>query len=372
MEVLAISLGKNILKAESRDRVRMQQYAENIDGYHLIILTRRRDGYAEEVHEGNLHLYPTHSYTRLGMLFSAFWVARRTIRNKKTMWVVTAQDPLEIGWLSWFIARTTKAYLHIQVHGDYFSSAAWVGRSLFRYIRRFFALMLLRRAPLIRVVSNRIKSSLVTRGISGEKITVLPIRPELEAFLSYTHVVRDTPPYTFLFIGRLAPEKNISRIVRAFARVHREQSETHLRIVGEGRERERITGLIATLDITDAVTLLPWTDAVEKEMVKADVFLLASLHEAYALTLVEAMAVGLPLITTDVGCVGEVVLDGVHGLVVYEKNDRAYAEAMVRMMHDASFRIQCGKNGKYTAQALAEYSAEEYAQAWVTALKPVL
>lgn len=372
MEVLAISLGKNILKAESRDRVRMQQYAENIDGYHLIILTRRRDGYAEEVHEGNLHLYPTHSYTRLGMLFSAFWVARRTISNKKTMWVVTAQDPLEIGWLSWLIAQTTTAYLHIQVHGDYFSSAAWVGRSLFRYIRRFFALMLLRRAPLIRVVSNRIKSSLVTHGVSGEKIIVLPIRPELETFLACTHVVHTAPPCTFLFIGRLAPEKNISRIVRAFALVHKKYSETHLRIVGEGDERERITALIATLGITDAVTLLPWTDTVGKEMAEADIFLLASLHEAYALTLIESMSVGLPLITTDVGCVGEVVLDGIHGLVVHEKGDRVYAEAMVRMMCDTPFRVHCGKNGKYTAQVLAEYSAEEYAKAWVTALKPIL
>lgn len=371
MHVLTISLGRNILRL-GREQERMKLYAAHLTQLSVIVLTRKEHGYARTVAEENLCVYPTNSRNRFMMLHDAFCIGLRILQgDTATTRVVSAQDPLLIGWLSWVLSKVCGVHFHVQVHGDYFGGG-WSGRSPVRYIQLFLALLLLRRAPLIRVVSNRIKSSLVTRGISGEKITVLPIRPELEAFLSYTHVVRDTPPYTFLFIGRLAPEKDILRIVRAFARVHREQSETHLRIVGEGRERERITGLIATLGITDAVTLLPWTDAVGKEMVKADVFLLASLHEAYALTLVEAMAVGLPLITTDVGCVGEVVLDGVHGLVVYEKNDRAYAEAMVRMMHDASFRIQCGKNGKYTTQALAEYSAEEYAQAWVTALKPVL
>ncbi|QQR64906.1 glycosyltransferase family 4 protein [Candidatus Kaiserbacteria bacterium] len=371
MHVLTISLGRNILR-EGREQERMKLYAAHLSQLSIIVLTRKEHGYTDVVEEGNLHVYPTNSRNRFMMLVDAFRIGFRVLRVKDTdtARVVSAQDPLLIGWFAWVLSQVCDAHFHVQVHGDYFGSG-WSGRSPVKRIQLFLALLLLRRAPFIRVVSKRIKDSLTQRGIPAKKITVLPIRPELEAFLPYTHVVRTTPPYTFLFIGRLAPEKDILRIVRAFALVHREHPLTHLRIVGEGSERARILGLVTSLGVRDAITLLPWTDAVGKEMAEADIFLLASLHEAYALTLVEAMAVGLPLITTDVGCVGEVVQDGIHGLVVHEMDDEAYAEAMIHMIRDTAFRTQCGTNGKETARALSESTAEEYAKAWVTALKPV-
>ncbi len=368
MHVLTISLGRNILRA-GREQERMKLYAAHLERLSIIVLTRKEHGCTEVVGEGNLFVYPTNSRNRFMMLIDAFRIGLRILRiDTTTTRVISAQDPLLIGWLSWILSAVRGAHFHVQIHGDYFGGG-WCGRSPLRRAQLLLARTLLRRAPAIRVVSERIKASLALRGIRAERITVLPIRPELEAFLPYTHMVRTTPPYTFLFIGRLAPEKDILRIVRAFALVYSEHPEAHLRIVGEGSEREHINALIATLGIADVVTLLPWTDDVPKEMATADMFLLASLHEAYALTLVEAMAVGLPLITTDVGCVGEVVQDGVHGLVVREQSDAVYAEAMTRMVSDAPFRTACSKNGKETARALAEYSAEAYAKAWVTAIE---
>lgn len=370
MEVLAISLGKNILKPESRDRARMRQYAERLDGYHLIILTRKSDGYTEEVHEGTLHLYPTRSHSRLGMLLTAFTLARKIIGRKKNSWVVTAQDPLEIGWLSLLIASVTKAQLHIQVHGDYFSSSAWVGRSPFRYMRRLFALNLLRRAPAIRVVSNRIKDSLIVRGVLDECITVLPIRPELETFLNIHHTYRKTPPFTCLFIGRLAPEKDIQRIIRAFALVIANGIDVHLRVVGEGILRPSLVALTQTCHIESRVTFVPWTENVSEEMDNADIFLLASKHEAYGLTLVEAMAVGLPIVTTDVGCVGEVVVHGVHGLVVEDESDEAYAEAITELIRSPQLQEQYGRAGRSGAGEIGEITQDGYVRSWVTSLVP--
>ena len=371
MEVLAISLGKNILRQESRDRARMRKYAEHLDGYHLIILTRACDGYSEEVHEGSLHLYPTQSHSRLGMLCTAFTLARKIIGRKKASWVVTAQDPLEIGWLSLLITKVTRAQLHVQVHGDYFSSSTWVGRSLFRRVRRLFALMLLRRAPAIRVVSKRIMESLVVRGVLPERITVLPIRPELESFLSMSHVYRSEPPFTCLFIGRLAPEKDIQRIIRAFARVIAKGADVHLRIVGEGTERLKLMKFTQKHHIENRVTFVPWTENVPEAMNSADVFLLASKHEAYGLTLVEAMAVGLPLVTTDVGCVGEVVVDGVHGLVVRGGDDGSYAHALLDLIHSPVLQEQYGRAGRVCAEHISNMTEEMYVESWITSLTPL-
>lgn len=369
MEVLAVSLGRNILNPKSRDRVRMAQYAKHLDAYHIIVLTTRQHGYHYPTHEGALHVYPTNSCSRYTMLIDAFCIGRKIAHEmRSTDRVITAQDPLEIGWLSFVLAKVTGIPLHIQVHGDYFSTDAWCGHSWLRRVRRLFALMLLRQTATIRVVSLRIRDSLVERGLSPNTVTVLPIRSELEVFLRTSYVYRTVPPYTFLFIGRLAPEKNIQRIVRAFALVHTRIPEVRLHIVGRGSEEDIIADMIRSQHLTDVVTLFPWTEDVSRELARTDIFLLASFHEAYALTLVEAMSVGLPLITTDVGCVGEVVQDGVHGIVVREFDDASYARAMERMVTDSEFRIQCGKNGKETAGMLASYTEEEYAKAWVTSL----
>ena len=371
MEVLAISLGRNILKPESRDRVRMLSYAQYLDAYHLVVLTTRKHGYSEVVHEGMLHLYPTNSRFRVMMLIDAFCIGRRIAQHTQSNpFVITAQDPLLIGWISFFLARFVGAHIHIQVHGDYFSTDAWCGHSYIRRIERLFARSLLLNVPAIRVVSERIKTSLVRRGVSRHTITVLPIRPELETFLETSHVHRDVSPYTFLYIGRLAPEKNIPRIIRSFALLHAKYPDIHLHIVGEGSEKSTLEKLVATHNLYDAVTFLPWTQAVHAEMAQADKFVLASLHEAYALTLIEAMAVGLPIVTTDVGCVGEVVRDAVHGIVVKGEGDLIYADAMERLMTDVSFRKTCGTRGKETAGVLSRQTADGYARAWVTSLFP--
>ena len=369
--MVTIGLARNIL-CEGRERERMKRYAAHLERLSIIVLTRREHRLTESLHEGNLHVYPTNSRNRLMMLMDAFRIGWHILcEDTASTRVVSAQDPLLIGWLSLVLAKMAGAHFHVQVHGDYFSEG-WCGRSPLKRVKQFFALLVLWRAPAIRVVSLRIKSSLTERGIKAEKITVLPIRPELESFLSHSHIVRTSPPYTFLSIGRLAPEKDIPRIVRAFARVYAEHPETRLRIVGEGSERKHISELVTSLQIGGVVTLLPWTSDVPGEMKEADIFLLASRHEAYALTLVEAMAVGLPLITTDVGCVGEVVQDRVQGLVVYGESDAAYAEAMLHMLSDTVLRKKCSTNGKETARALATYSSEAYAKAWVTSIEPAL
>ncbi len=370
MHILTISLGRNILKAGSRERLRMQSYAKHTTSLTIIVLTRTSHGYRDAVHEGNLHIYPTNSRMRLLMLFDAYRIGRESIlKQHGEPVVISAQDPLEIGWLSWLLSLMRHTKLHIQVHGDYFSSNAWVQGSIVRRIRRFGAYLLIRKVSAVRVVSKRIAQSLEKIGIAEDRITVLPIRPELEVFLKTERSERSVPPYVFLYIGRLAPEKDTLRILHAFTELHKIYPDTCLRMVGDGEERSTIESYINQHHLHDSVTLLPWTENVAEEMASADVFLLASKHEAYALTLIESLAVGTPVITTDVGCVGEVVEDGVHGIVVRDGGIMSYVDAMKRMISDESFRLSCGKAGRTTVRELeASQSSEAYARAWVTAV----
>jgi glycosyltransferase involved in cell wall biosynthesis len=202
--------------------------------------------------------------------------------------------------------------------------------------------------------------------VKADRITVLPIRPELETFLSKQAKKRDTEVHSFLFIGRLSPEKNIPRIIRAFSYLYQKHPDTRLSIVGDGPEKTKIESLIHEHHLEQVVVLKSWTEDVAEEMWSADIFLLASLHEAYGLTLIEAMAVGMPIVTTDVGCVGEIVQNGVHGIVVKETSDIAFRDAMERMLTDGLFRSLCAENGRKTTMSLAEGTSDAYARAWVT------
>jgi glycosyltransferase involved in cell wall biosynthesis len=97
--------------------------------------------------------------------------------------------------------------------------------------------------------------------------------------------------------------------------------------------------------------------------------LVASEHEAYGLVLIEAMAVGIPIITTDVGCVGEVFKDGEHGVVVRTAGDAGYAAALRTLLADADMRRACGHRAKETAQTLSEtVTSGAYVRTWVTSL----
>ncbi len=369
MDALTLSLGRNILKSGSRERTRMQKYAAHLKSLHIIVLTRKEHGYTTEIHEGNLHVYPTNSRGRIMMLVDALMIGSDIVKKQEGMpLVISSQDPFEMGLIALVLARKKHTTLHVQLHGDYFGSPFWRGNSPVRVLRLLLARFIMKRAAGIRVVSERIKKSLLARGVDERSITVLPIRPELETFLGTPYAGGAHTPFVFLIASRFSPEKNIPLMIRAFARIAREHQNIHLRIVGRGEGEKKISSLVRALGIVERVTFIPWTEALEVEMQQADVFLLSSDHEAYGLTLVEALAAGLPIITTDVGCVGEVIQDEVHGIVVPVRDETAFTSAMERMVTDSDFRMACSKAGKETAKRLASVSQEAYARAWVASL----
>lgn len=363
-----ISTARNILETKSRDRERMRLYANHVEQLHIVLFTQRSQSSEGEIHDGNLHIYPTHSRNKFTIVLDAFQIGRKLAKQKRqTRLIISAQDPLWTGWLAWMISKVRNTELHIQLHGDYFGPG-WSKHSVRRKIAQSLISILLRRTPAIRVVSERIKQSLLKQGIQEKKITVLPIRPELERFLERTHTPKEKPPYTLLFIGRFAPEKDVERILEAFRVVYEKRKDISLRLVGQGELKDAYIAYIKKHNLEQVVTIEEWNENVPEVMVNADVFLLASKHEAYGLVLLEAMAVGLPIITTDVGCVGELLKDKEHGLVVYENGVAAYARTIESLLNDPDQLRLYGTNSKKTAQAISVQTMDDYVNEWVKSL----
>jgi glycosyltransferase involved in cell wall biosynthesis len=155
-------------------------------------------------------------------------------------------------------------------------------------------------------------------------------------------------------------------MVRAFGRAQERNPNISLIIAGRGEEDARIQQTVKAHRV-EHVTFLPWIEDMADQYGETDVFLLGSLHEAYGLTLIEALASGVPVVTTDVGCVGELIHNEEHGLVVPVNDEEAFCNAILRMSTDEEFRTQCSASGRLLAQRLAKTTSESYAKQWVAA-----
>ncbi|MCA9340829.1 MAG: glycosyltransferase, partial [Candidatus Saccharibacteria bacterium] len=224
------------------------------------------------------------------------------------------------------------------------------------------------RATRIRTVSTRIARSLTALGIAAEKVTVLPLPLELDTFLAVGKKRSYGTPTThrFVFVGRLALEKNLTVLLQAFADLYKTHKNVSLELVGKGPEHDKLMAHVAQLGLEQVVKFTPWSEEVATILAGADTFVLPSRHEGHAIVLLEAMAAGLPVVTTDVGCVGELVHDSVQGQVVLPTAP-AITEAMTRYVSDPALHRRHAGAAYQTAQTIAARQ-ESYLTEWKVTL----
>ena len=111
--------------------------------------------------------------------------------------------------------------------------------------------------------------------------------------------------------------------------------------VGQGPQEAEVVAQHAELGLGDRFQLLGYRSDVMDVLSACDVFALASLHEGFPIALMEAMAMGVPLVATSVGGVPDAVVDGVNGLVVEPGRPDDLAAALVRMTSDDELRARC-------------------------------
>lgn len=358
--VISISFAKQALKKSSRDFKRMQEYATVLGEYHVIVFTLQKDSLTPLVEEGNLHIYGTNTVNKILAVFKAYTLAKKIIQNDtKIQWTVSCQDAFITGLIGLMLCRRRNTRLQVQAHGDIFNQYYFKG--IFAGFKRVIADFVFARAEKIRVVSERIRSSLIDRGVRPEKIFVLPVQPTLSPFFNIgderqiTHIDQ----CSLLFVGRLAPEKNLPLLLDAVCAARTTACPVTLTVVGTGPEQAKLERIIHENKATDFITLKDWTNAVAEEMYRADVLCLPSFHEGYGLVILEAMAAGLPVIATDVGCAGEVLQNEKQGFVVPVNDSRAFAEAIQKICSDPSLRSVLGRAANKRAHEL-EISPEVY------------
>jgi glycosyltransferase involved in cell wall biosynthesis len=149
-----------------------------------------------------------------------------------------------------------------------------------------------------------------------------------------------------ILVARLAPEKDISTLLRATSLVAEQVPEFTLRLVGDGPCRPSLEALATELKIRSRVEFVGQAIDVRQQLRQASMFVLPSLSEGVSLSLLEAMATGLPVIATRVGGNVEVVEHGKTGFLVPPADPSEMAEAILRLAKDPALGRCIGVAGR--------------------------
>ena len=143
--------------------------------------------------------------------------------------------------------------------------------------------------------------------------------------------------------GRVTPQKGFDRLLPAWAEAVREHPDWELRIFGDGPASKKLRKQIAELGIGDSAKLMGFTPRLHEELARASLYVMSSRREGFPMVLLEAMAVGLPVVSFDCPTgPRDVVREGVDGHVVRNGDVHALAEAMKGLMADDGRRRAFG------------------------------
>ena len=169
---------------------------------------------------------------------------------------------------------------------------------------------------------------------------------------------------TFAFAGWLVPAKGVHVLIDAFERTTHQVSDIRLEIIGDSDDEEYKTELhnvVRWQKLENRVVFHGWRDDVLDILDQADIYVLPSFTEGVPRSIVEAMALGKSVISTNVGGVPELLEQGELGLIVEPNDSTVLADAMLRIASDKSLRDELSAKGKTSARNQYAFSTHHKA-----------
>ena len=164
--------------------------------------------------------------------------------------------------------------------------------------------------------------------------------------------------FTYINVARQDENKNQVAIIHAFQKIYMQHKEVHLILVGDGPCHDMLVYEAKKLGLIDAIDLPGSVGNVSDYYAVSDVYIQASHREAMPMSVLEAMAAGLPIISTDVGGLNDVVKN--NGFLISDNDDEALYDAMVTVATMAESELK--KMSGVSKTTSEEYSSENMAQ----------
>lgn len=265
---------------------------------------------------------------------------------------VATEGPL--GWSALAAANKLRIPVASDFHTNFHSYSrhygfGWLKKPIVAYLRKFH-----NQARVTLVPSLTIRRELVAAGYRHVEVVARGVDARLFDPARRNAALRSAwgvpeGGLAVLYVGRLAPEKNLDLLVRSFLAIQGQRTDARLILVGDGPELVALRAAHPRFVFCGARR----GEDLASHYASADVFLFPSLTETFGNVLLEAMASGLPVLGFDYAAAAEHVRHGENGLKVPYDDAGAFIEQALRLAQDGALRAQLGSQARSTALGLS-------------------
>ncbi len=329
-------------------------------GHHVVIAAPRYSGYADR--DADVIRFPSvrpphrPDFPLAVPLAPAAWARLAAMEYD----LVHTHGPFLMGSVAARLARVKRiplVFTHHTLYDEYVHYAPWLPPQLSAPAVRRYVTAYANRCSCVIVPSHAVEQRLRAHGVHA-RMAVIPtalLEPEVFGPRERTSIraAYGIAPGRALLVtaGRLAKEKSLDLVIEAAAKIMAQIPAT-LMVIGGGPEEEALRDLAERLGIGNAVVftgLVPHDRALDC-LAAGDLFVHASQTETQGLVVIEAMAVGLPVVAVDAGGVADAVRDGITGYLVPAQADALAAKAAA-LLHEPVLRASMARAAREAAEA---------------------
>lgn len=172
-------------------------------------------------------------------------------------------------------------------------------------------------------------------------------------------------------VGRLSPEKGFLELIDVFVLIHQKDPQTHLNIIGDGPEYEKIKSKIQELKLQEHVTLHGFQskEYINQYLSKSSLYLMCSYEESFGIVLIEAGSCRVPAIAFDSATgASEIIIDHKSGILIKNRNQELMAKEALNLLNDQQRLKEYGQKAQEIAN---NYSLEKTKERWLKFIKEV-
>jgi glycosyltransferase involved in cell wall biosynthesis len=344
------------LPAEHHSKIIWQELSKSCDEYH--VFARGMDMSFSHTQEGKLHLHlvPSMGKRQLSFLFLSFFLPLYFMKYKPTH--VVAQCPVLGGFFAALCKNAFNFKLFVEIHGEHYFlpiKKGWLGYlhyNFFKTITKFS----LKRADKIRSLSSSMSKCLIdTYGKHiSHKITVVPNRVNLKTFEIIKSDYNSYGELKIISVGRFSNLKNHINLLRD---LYASGIKFHLTVVGSGDLKFEYIKLAEDLGEVSDLTILeniPHSE-LAKLLPNNDLYVHYSLSEGVPRAILEAMACGLPVFSTNVGYISDLLQHNVNSVVIDLPYKDNLIANLIPLANSSIFREKLGQSARKTIEDSYEW-----------------
>jgi len=313
-----------------------RELAKGFDEYH--ILARSETNQYSYSNKDNIHLHLVPRVTKKSKIFffTSFWMFW-IIKKYKTPHLLS-QCPIVGGFTATLASRFYKIPLMVEIHGEEY----------FRFLKKnSFIVNIMKysfkHANKIRSLNSAMTKKLKKYGIVNNVVEI-PNRVNLDIFNKQKKDFSISNKIKFISVGRFVWEKDYLNLIKA---LHNSNIDFHLTLIGGGPLKNEYEKYIIENKLDSNVVLIDWIE--QKDMidmiVNSDIYIQSSVSEGMPRTIVEAMALQMPIISTNVGSIEGVLNDGENSIIINSNKYDELVDAIDKLINNDKLRETIARQG---------------------------